>query len=266
MSLALLVMFNISERKQNEKIIFETLKKEKELSELKSQFISTASHEFRTPLSIILSSASLIERLNDTDKSERRLFHLERIKSNVQHLVNLLNDFLSLTKLEEGETKAVYEHFDLLQLAKSLIGEVQEIKKKGQTIELEHTGAEMNIHLDPKLVRHILLNLLNNAIKYSDEGQTIFIKVEEGFQTIRIRIIDEGIGIPEDDKPYIFRRFFRARNSINVPGTGLGLNIIKSYTELMGGKLRYESKENQGSSFELEFPKSTIRNEKSTDY
>lgn len=265
-SLALLVMFNISERKQNEKIIFETLKKEKELSDLKSQFISTASHEFRTPLSVILSSASLIERLNDTDKSERRLFHLERIKSNVQHLVNLLNDFLSLTKLEEGETKAVYEHFDLLQLAKSLIGEIQEIKKKGQTIELEYSGAEMDIHLDPKLMRHILLNLLNNAIKYSDEGQTIFIKVEEGFQTIQIQVIDEGIGIPEDDKPYIFRRFFRAKNSINVPGTGLGLNIIKSYTELMGGKLRYESKENQGSSFELEFPKSTIRNEKSTDY
>ncbi len=254
-SLALMVMFNISERKQNENIVFETLKKEKEFSNLKSRFISTASHEFRTPLGIILSSASLIEKLNGPDKEDRRMFHLERIKSNVQHLVTLLNDFLSLTKLEEGETKAAYEHFDLLQLSRSLIGEIQESNKKGQTIELKCTKPGMETYLDPKLVRHILLNLLSNAIKYSGEDKSIVLKIGEDQETTNIKVIDQGIGIPEEDQEHVFRRFFRARNSLDVPGTGLGLHIIKSYTELMRGEVTFKSIQNQGSSFELKFPK-----------
>ena len=259
---AVLVLLNISERKRNEERILKNLKKEKELSELKTRFISTASHEFRTPLSIILSSTSLIEKLNGPEKTERRLFHLERIKTNVEHLVNILNDFLSLTKLEEGETKPTPEFFDLLQLSKSLIQQMEVNTKNGQSIVLECNHSKIEIYLDPKLVQHILLNLVSNAIKYSDENQPIILRIEEESQKVKIQVIDQGIGIPEEDKPYLFRRFFRARNSINVQGTGLGLHIVKSYTELMRGELWYESKENHGTSFELKFPKH-YKNEKS---
>lgn len=265
-SLALLVLFNISERKRNEKTIQDNLIKEIELSELKSRFISTASHEFRTPLSIILSSASLIEKLDTPEKIERRMFHLERIKSNVQHLTDLLNDFLSLTKLEEGATRATPKYFNLLELSKTLLEEVGIDKKKGQTLELECNVTKLEVYLDPKLIRYIVLNLLSNAIKYSNEGQPILLQIYGKDQKVIIRVRDQGIGIPEEEKQYIFKRFFRARNSLEIAGTGLGLHIIKSYTELMEGALRFESEENRGSSFELELPKNMKKNEKGTYY
>ncbi|MBO0340314.1 MAG: PAS domain S-box protein [Bacteroidota bacterium] len=265
-SLALLVLFNISERKRNEETVQDNLRKEIELSELKSRFISTASHEFRTPLSIILSSASLIEKLDTPEKVERRMFHLERIKSNVQHLTDLLNDFLSLTKLEEGATRATPKNFDLLELSKTLLEEVGIDKKKGQTLELECNVTKLEVYLDPKLIRYIVLNLLSNAIKYSNEGQPILLQIYGKDEKTIIRVRDQGIGIPEEEKQYIFKRFYRARNSLEIAGTGLGLHIIKSYTELMEGSLRFESEENRGSSFELELPKNMKKNEKGTNH
>lgn len=256
-SLALLVLFNISDRKRNEGKMLQNLIKERELSELKTQFISTASHEFRAPLSVILSSASLIEKLNAPDKGERRLAHLEKIKSNVRYLVNILNDFLSVTKLDEGETKASPEYFDLLHFSKSLVQKVKTSKKKGQSIILECEKAELETFLDPKLMHLVLSNLLNNAIKYSEEGQPITLKIEDSDHKVRIWVTDQGIGVPEDDQQHLFQRFFRAKNSVNIAGTGLGLHIVKTYVELMSGQIDFESKENHGSTFKLEFPKNT---------
>lgn len=257
-SLALLVLFNISDRKRNEGKMLQNLIKERELSELKTQFISTASHEFRAPLSVILSSASLIEKLNAPDKGERRLAHLEKIKSNVRHLVNILNDFLSVTKLDEGETKASPEYFDLLHFSKSLIEKLKMGSKKEHSIILECEKAELETFLDPKLMHLVLSNLLNNAIKYSDEDQPIILKIEDSEHQVKLWAIDHGIGIPEDDQKYLFQRFFRAKNSVNIAGTGLGLHIVKTYVELMGGRIDFESKENHGSIFKLEFPKKTL--------
>jgi PAS domain S-box-containing protein len=257
-SLALLVLFNISERKRNEGRMLQNLVKERELSELKTQFIGTASHEFRAPLSVILSSASLIEKLNAPDKGEKRLAHLEKIKSNVRHLVNILNDFLSVTKLDEGETKASPEYFDLLHFSNSLIEKVKMGKKKGQSIILECEKAELETFLDPKLMHLVLSNLLNNAIKYSNEDQPIILKIEDKDHRLHLWVTDRGIGIPEDDQKHLFQRFFRAKNSVNIAGTGLGLHIVKTYVELMDGKIDFESKENHGSTFKLEFPKKTL--------
>lgn len=262
--LALLVLFNISDRKRNEGKMLHNLIKERELSELKTQFISTASHEFRAPLSVILSSAYLIEKLNAPDKEEKRLVHLEKIKSNVRHLVNILNDFLSVTKLDEGETKASPEYFDLLHFSRSLIEKVKTGMKKGQSIILECEKAELETFLDPKLMHLVLSNLINNAIKYSDEDQPIILKIEDSDHKVRIWVTDQGIGVPEDEQQYLFQRFFRAKNSVNIAGTGLGLHIVKTYVELMGGTINFESKENHGSTFKLEFPKKHYTNEKNT--
>ncbi|NDV16222.1 PAS domain S-box protein [Muricauda sp. TY007] len=263
-SLALLVLFNISDRKRNEEKMLQNLIKEKELSELKTQFISTTSHEFRAPLSVILSSASLIERLNTPDKDDKRLAHLEKIKSNVRHLVNILNDFLSVTKLDEGETKASPEYFDLIHFSRSLIEKVRMGKRKGQSIILESEKVELETFLDPKLMHLVLSNLLNNAIKYSDEDQPIILKIEDKDRQLHLCVTDRGIGIPEDDQKHLFQRFFRAKNSVNIAGTGLGLHLVKTYVELMGGKIDFESRENHGSTFKLEFPKKHYTNEKNT--
>ncbi|NAS12277.1 PAS domain S-box protein [Poritiphilus flavus] len=251
---ALLVLLNISKRKENERKIFENLKKERELSELKSRFITTASHEFRTPLSVILSSATLIEKLNMPGKEERRLVHLHRIRSNVQHLGVVLNDFLSLSKLEEGKTTAEFKKFDLVAFSRSVIEEIETHKKHGQVIIFEHNLPKTEVLLDSKLMHHILLNLLSNAVKYSPKNKQITLKIESEAQKISIWVIDEGIGIPESEQQHLFQRFFRAKNSLNISGTGLGLHIVKQYVELMNGELSFESKENVGSTFKMVFP------------
>jgi len=263
-SLALLVLFNVSYRKRNEARMLRNLIKERDLSELKTQFISTASHEFRAPLSVILSSAYLIEKLNSPDQGGRRLVHLERIKANVRHLVTILNDFLSITKLDEGETKAMPEYFDLLHFSRSLIEKENLGKKKGQSIILECEKAELETFLDPKLMHLVLSNLLNNAIKYSEEDQPIVLKIEDSDHQLKLWVRDRGMGIPEDDQKHLFQRFFRAKNSVNIAGTGLGLHIVKVYVELMGGSLHFESKENYGSTFKLEFPKKHLNHENNT--
>ncbi|TAI48413.1 PAS domain-containing protein [Flagellimonas allohymeniacidonis] len=260
---ALLVLLNISDRKKNETKMLENLKRERELSELKSRFISTASHEFRTPLSVILSSATLIEKQNEVGQEERRLRHLMRIRSNVQHLVSILNDFLSLSKLDEGKTLAQPEYFDIIDLSKNIIEEIEVSKKAGQKITLDSNGAHISVYLDPKLMRHILLNLLSNAVKYSEENSPILLKIHDGLYEVFLTVEDKGIGIPIEEQQHLFQRFFRAKNSVNIAGTGLGLHIVKQYTELMNGKLNFTSEENKGSTFTLKFPKKVNSHEES---
>ncbi|WP_420322001.1 ATP-binding protein [Flagellimonas sp.] len=260
---ALFVLLNITDSKENERKMLQNLEKEKELSDLKSRFISTASHEFRTPLSVILSSTTLIEKQNEQGQEDRRLKHLKRIKSNVQHLVTVLNDFLSLSKLEEGKTVAKPEWFNLIEFSKSIVEQLELSKKDGQAIEFEYSTNNVAVFLDPKLMRHILLNLLGNAIKYSAEGQKIILKIQEDEQQVTIETKDEGIGIPLNEQQYLFQRFFRAKNSLNIAGTGLGLHIVKQYVELMRGSLSFESIENMGSTFTVIFPKINQENEKS---
>lgn len=249
----LLVEHNISERKQAEKDMINALHKERELNELKSRFVSMASHEFRTPLATILSSVSLISRYahnNDHDKADR---HLERVRNSVQNLTSILNDFLSLEKLEKGHVDCDAKEFDLRDLAISVNDEIMLMTKKGQTINLLYDGHE-SVVLDPQMMRNIMLNLLSNAVKYSPEDTVIEFNLHVNDKVMLV-VQDQGMGIPEADQRHLFERFFRAKNASSIQGTGLGLNIVKRYADLMDGTIKFDSKEKSGTTFVLEFPR-----------
>lgn len=250
---ALFVYDNVSEQKRVEHNMKEALKKEQELNELKSRFISMASHEFRTPLTAILSSATLIGRLNQAGEEERRMKYVKQIESNVENLVIILNDFLSLSKLEEGKTNFQPELFDLVQLSQLVVDEIETGKKDGQKIVLNHDQPTIFVNLDSKLTRHVLVNLISNAIKYSAENTKIDIAITSKDNKALIQVSDQGIGIPSEEYGNLFDRFFRAKNATNIQGTGLGLHIVKQYTELMGGTVTFKSEVGRGTTFFVEF-------------
>ena len=249
----LFVYNDISKQKQAETEIRKALIREQELNELKSRFISMASHEFRTPLSAIHSSAILIEKQNAPGKEAKREKYVQQIKQNVRGLVIILNDFLSLSKLEEGQVRPNPENFDLVAFTKRIVSELEPNRKRGQQIKVVANKKVIEAYLDPKLMQHILTNLLSNAIKYSEEDQDILVTLQLGKQDVSIKVKDHGIGVPKDEQDKLFQRFFRADNSTNIQGTGLGLNIVKQYTELMGGTVGLESEENVGSTFWVTF-------------
>ena len=251
---ALLVYTDISEQKAIEFNIQNAFKKERELNDLKSRFVSMASHEFRTPLSAILTSAILIRKQNDPGKELKREKYVAQIEKNVKNLVVILNDFLSLSKLEEGKVVPMLEQFNLISFSKRLAKEINMALKKGQTISVTSNNEELYIYLDVKLLRHILNNLLSNASKYSPEATQIDFKILQNQENVLLQITDQGMGIPEEEQKYLFNRFFRADNAPNIEGTGLGLNIAKNYTELMGGNIGFKSQLNRGTTFWVEFP------------
>lgn len=249
----LFVYNDITKQKQAEIDIRQALAKEQELNELKSRFISMASHEFRTPLSAISTSAILIGKQNMPGKEKKREKYVEQIQTNVRNLVIILNDFLSLSKLEEGKVAPKSEHFDLVDFSNLQLEEVAPTKKYGQQIKLKHTAKAIPVYLDPKLLRHIFINLLSNAIKYSEEDKEILLSLKKGKCNISIEFKDQGIGIPLEEQGNLFQRFFRAGNSTNIQGTGLGLHIVKQYTELMGGSVSFKIEVGRGTTFRVEF-------------
>ena len=240
---------------QRELELNEALSKEKELNELKSRFVSMASHEFRTPLSTILSSASLISKYTLTDQQENRTKHIGRIKSAVDNLTGILNDFLSLSKIEEGKVEIKIEEFSPMDLCKEIDSEVRVILKEGQTIKYESASSDSLIFTDRRILKNILFNLISNAIKYSEQGSEIICKAtsEKGYW--KFSVIDHGIGIPEEEQKYLFQRFFRATNVENIQGTGLGLHIVKRYVSLIKGTLEFNSVFGKGTTFTFEIPK-----------
>jgi two-component system, LuxR family, sensor kinase FixL len=230
------------------------LEKEKELSELKSRFVSMASHEFRTPLSTILSSADLIEAYAAGDQQERRLRHTARIKTAVANLTSILNDFLSLSRLEEGKVEPQPVEFNLASFCHELAEELGSLLQKGQQLHFAEVDAKLNVFLDQKMLKNIFLNLLSNSIKYSGPGQPIECRVSVEGDCLHAAFIDHGIGIPEGEQRHIFTRFFRAHNAENIQGTGLGLNIVQQYVELLQGKITFESQQGKGTTFYLRLP------------
>ncbi|MEX1382469.1 ATP-binding protein, partial [Lutibacter sp.] len=259
---ALFVYSDISEQKRVELEILNSLRKEQELNELKSRFISMASHEFRTPLSAILSSAILIEKQNEPGKEAKRERYVSMIRNNVKNLVVILNDFLSLGKLEEGKVLAQSENFELINFLKSLIEEIEVNTKDGQTIKISTNAATIEVYLDPKLIRHIVTNLVSNAIKYSSSNDKIIINIKENTDQLTLEVVDYGIGIPLDEQKNLFNRFFRAKNATNIQGTGLGLYIVKQYIELIGGNISFSSVLNEGTIFTVNLPMNHTKNEK----
>lgn len=229
-----------------------SLNKEKELNELKSRFVSLASHEFRTPLSTILSSTILLQKYTTTEEQPKRQKHTERIVASVNGLTEILNDFLSVGKIEEGKILQKPGRFNLHLLVQGIIEELKTILKPGQQVLYAHTGEEV-ITLDASLLKHIVINLLSNAIKFSPEQATITIAsaVANGQMTLTVQ--DQGIGISAEDQAHLFERFFRASNASNIDGTGLGLHIVSKYAELMNGSITCHSVLDQGTEMKLVF-------------
>nr|WP_295928945.1 PAS domain-containing sensor histidine kinase [uncultured Dyadobacter sp.] len=233
--------------------VVRALKKERELNNMKSQFVTIASHEFRTPLATILSSASLIGRYARTEDEEKRQKHVQRIKSTVSNLTEILNDFLSIGKLEEGRVHCIPVLTELPEFSRNLIEEIKGLCKEGQQIVFEYQG-EQHVWLDKQLLRNVLFNLLSNAIKYSEPGRSIFLRIKTTHENVNMEIEDQGIGIPRQDQAHIFDRFFRAHNAGNAQGTGLGLNIVQNYIDLMGGSVRFHSEVGRGTTFFVGLP------------
>ncbi len=248
----LVVERNITRQKKAEEDIRKALEKEQQLGELKSRFVTMASHEFRTPLTTIASSATLIGKYTQTEQQEKRDKHIGRIKSNVKHLTSILNDFLSLGKLEEGLVENNPEPISFPSFCQELIEELEGNLQEGQQVVYEHLGIE-NSSFDPKLLRHILINLLSNAMKYSKPQSKIWLATECSEKSTTISIKDQGIGIPAEDLEHLFSRFFRATNTGNIQGTGMGLNIVRKYLDLMGGRIEVDSILNKGTTFTIYF-------------
>ncbi len=231
----------------------QALEAEKNLNDMKSRFVTMASHEFRTPLSTILSSISLVSKYNESYHDDKIGKHVQRIKSAVTNMTLILNDFLSAEKLEEGKVLVRKELVDLNLLAGEVIAEVNGILKAGQKLAFSHTGHTL-AWLDRQMIRNILLNLLSNAIKFSAEDKTIHIKTSVDAETIAIEVADQGMGIPQDEQEHLFSRFFRAKNATNIQGTGLGLNIVAKYLETMNGKIDFNSALEKGTAFFITIP------------
>lgn len=239
------------ERSQLE--LSEALDKEKQLSEIKGRFVSMASHEFRTPLSTVLSSASLLSKYTTTEEQDKRTRHVEKIKSSVKHLNDILEDFLSLGKLNEGKVEVQSTEFDLQAFLEDLIDEMKGLLKKNQYFIFHHEGNNM-VCSDKKLLKNIVINLTSNAIKFSDEGAPLELRSKITDDAMQVTIKDKGIGIAEDDLDHLYSSFYRGKNAVNIQGTGLGLHIVKRYVELLSGTIDLESRLGEGSTFCITIP------------
>lgn len=244
----------IKKRKAAEKKMKSALQKEKELNELKTKFLSLVSHEFKTPLSGILTSATLIEKYKMEDHQEKREKHLATIRNKVHYLNNILNDFLSIERLESGNGQYKYSSFSLKRLLNEVVYNANITLKIGQEIEYPQDMEDMMLYQDEKILELILSNLLSNSIKYSPEDTIIHFRVEVSEKNIKFEVQDKGIGIPEKDQKHIFERYFRAENAVLNQGTGIGLNIAKTHLENLGGNIGFTSQENEGTTFTVEIP------------
>ena len=250
----------LSELEHSRQELSQLLQKEKELGDLKSKFVTMASHEFRTPLSTIHSSAALIRKYSQPEDAEKREKHLKRIQDSVENMRDILEDFLSIGRIEEGKIRLQPETLTSSELTEEighLVTEMQLLAKKDQQIifRQEITSA---IELDLKMLRHVLTNLLSNAIKFSPDGAPIEIVCAETSEQICIEVSDKGIGITEEDQKKLFERFFRGENAANIQGTGLGLYLVSRYTELAKGHIKWESTPGKGTIFRIFLPKHII--------
>ncbi|GGE70046.1 PAS domain S-box-containing protein [Pedobacter psychrotolerans] len=237
--------------KENMSALFQ---KEKELNQLKTRFVSMASHEFRTPLSSMQLSASLIDKYTVKQDAVNVEKHTAKIKNSINNLTTILNDFLSLEKLEAGKVQATEQVFNIISFAEEITEEMQLITKQNQHIIYEHTGTKANVLLDPNLLKNCIINLISNAIKYSGEDTLIQFNSILKENELILEVKDNGIGIPEIDQHNLFEPFFRAHNTGDIPGTGLGLNIVRRYVGLMNGTVSCKSEQNTGTLFTLTFP------------
>ncbi len=212
-----------------------------------------ASHEFRTPLTTMMSSLSLVTKYAENNDTVNQNKHVSKIKKSINSLTDILNDFLSIGKLEEGKVENLQEETNIKLFISEIISEMKMMTLPEQKIIQIHTGVEL-VYMDKKLLKHVLFNLISNAIKFSPNGKSIEVVTDITNELIKITIKDNGIGIPKADQKHLFERFFRGQNATHIQGTGLGLNIVTKYIELMNGTIKIESTENMGTTFIINIP------------
>ena len=244
----------IRKRKLAENKMKNALQKEIELNELKTKFLSLVSHEFKTPLSGILTSVVLAGKYKLEEQQEKREKHFNTIKNKVHYLDNILNDFLSIERLETGKVNYKYTSFNLSKLVNEVVYNANVTLKSGQEIEYPQNIENITLLQDEKILELVLSNLLGNAIKYSPENTLIKFDIKINDKKILFEVTDQGMGIPEKDQKHIFERYFRAENALLNQGTGIGLNIAKVHLENLGGSIHFTSKENVGTTFSVELP------------
>ena len=263
------IILDITERKnyteklekkvqERTKQLTEALAKEKELNELKTRFLSLVSHEFKTPLSSILTSITLLAKYTESHQQEKRDKHVETIKNKVRYLDTILTDFLSVERLDSGKVNYKIETFPLSKIVNEVVYGANMLLKAGQTIQYPENIDDIFIRFDEKTLELALSNLIHNAIKYSPEDTSISLAVSKGKDTIQIEVIDRGIGIPAEEQKHIFNRYFRAENALLNQGTGIGLNIAKQHLENLGATIEFSSEENKGSIFTIVIPLENI--------
>jgi len=231
-----------------------SLEKERELSKLKNRFLSMASHEFRTPLSTVQLSASLIDKYAEDCSNQNITRHISKIKSAVTNLTSILNDFLYVEQLEGGNIVTKPSSFDIVKLGEEIAEEMQLLAKPNQNIAYRHFGHQKMVYLDNHLLKNCIINLMTNAVKYSGENTVIEFHTEVNDDHYMVCVRDNGIGIPADEQKHLFEAFFRAHNTGSIPGTGLGLNIVARYVALMDGAIEFKSAVERGTIFTLTFP------------
>lgn len=249
-------ILDMTVHKEAEQKIKQALDTEIELNKLKSNFVTLASHEFRTPLTAVLSSASLIERYADAENQDKITKHVSRIKAAVNLLTSVLNEFLSLSKIEEGRVEPKVESVNIREIVEAVCQNFRMFAKAGQKITYKHAGEE-NICSDPVLLGNILNNLLSNAVKYSPENSEILVSSDVN-SAVHVSVKDSGIGISKQDQAHLFQRFFRASNAGGIPGTGLGLHIMKHYVDLLNGVIDVKSEPGLGTEFNITFKQSNV--------
>lgn len=252
LSRILIVENNITQQKKTEESLEKNIEEQRRLNLLKSRFVSFASHEFRTPLTTMNSSADLIRRYLEMGENEKIHKHISRIQQSVVYMTSLLNDFLSLDKIDSGVVTLNKQSIDLSKLLEECLEETAGLKKAKQQIEIQN-GLEQ-IESDPFLLKSILINLISNGLKYSgDQGlvtvSTLMVKDE-----FQICVNDNGMGIPHAELQNLFTRFFRASNAQEIKGTGLGLHIVSRHVDMLGGRITCESEEGVGTQFCIYLP------------
>ncbi len=231
---------NITAQTHTEIALQDALAKEYQLSEMKNRFLLMASHEFRTPFSTILSSSNLIEKYSAFEQQPNREKHINRIKEAIHHMNAILEDFISLGKLEAGKSSTMISTCDVHSLITAAINELEYIRKQGQTITLNYSGAS-EFRTDRRMLKNIVLNLISNAIKFSRENQQIEIECVVCDEKLTFTVKDHGLGISTEDQLNLFKSFHRGKNAQCIEGTGLGLHVSKRYANLLNGDLSIQS-------------------------
>jgi PAS domain S-box-containing protein len=255
----------IKEYERKDRDLEKALKKEQELNQLKSRFVSVASHEFRTPLSGVLASTYLLSKYTKSEEQPHRDRHIKRIITSVNLLNEVLGDFLSVDKMEQGDFKPNLTRFNISDAVNEVIQELKYVLKNGQEITYVHNGTSNIAYIDHSMFHRIMTNLLSNAIKYSHEDSLIEVVIEQEDPNLVITVKDNGIGIPKNEQEHLFKRFFRSSNAVHIEGTGLGLNIVKKYVEVLDGSIICNSEVKKGTEFIITFNNQSEQYENSID-